>query len=827
MNVENINNKININEVAASQDRELRSKLARSIRLIADLRYKAEQNGLAAGSTVAEQVVLQNIPLVEYVVDGDLRTGNGPASSVEDRVNSLPLNLVTDTQERVDGLLSTMNAISSITTAKRLEVYLPFVLPRTREGFGALQFISRNYAAGGSFPNDEKLATGVSEITKMLNGLDRVVVTTARNDALLMSDLLEDAREVARLKLPELLEKDSNQIGKLRAIVAEQKLSRLRHEVARVDGSIEYSSYELLINEIIDREGLSEQFEEAKKKRANALEQPKSTILNNLARRRSIQRVMSQLEEDPFLCVALAKRERMIPEELLNADEAIKKRAVNNALNSKIIVLSLEERRVFNGSQVIEDEKRQLGEEMRDPLVFISRLSDEEIASIRNGIPRISDRRSVFYLARDRLREQIENEVTEEELLEVLTQQTIREFLSRRCTMAVDLAIRDLGIDPDQLLRGPSVLLQSKDIILEKALSYLRFDSPPLRLSNVEVEGYSANDSARVLEMDKLKCIAEVNMTDLLEKLAESPDLYGVRIDQREGVKIYMVDQKAREILIRVSKFLADLTKISDKVILPETENEMSCLLTMVVDAITTGKPLILITPICPDWSRDSEGRYDFKSLGGGESYIAKKFFTYGVELLAVFAKHQIPFKGVLQFADWGLETEINAKDTYGRKLSGEDIQMCFKSTVAATDEHLRSLQLDRELGNLFANYSIVSMKESLESKLDIPEVQSKLEKFLTSDMRGRRLLDTLAEQSFKVNQARLGLTREENRKFALQNLIEYATEGQSIGPHSILVVCESRTTSRVYNLPRQKNENIPLLFIKGKEGIDKGVNIL
>lgn len=456
-----------------------------------------------------------------------------------------------------------------------------------------------------------------------------------------------------------------------------------------------------------------------------------------------------------------------------------------------------------------------------------ARLSDDELSVIRQGISKISDERAVYELAGDKLRKQLEDEVTDEELLEILTKQIIEEFLSKRCKMAVDLAIRDLGISSDSLLTDPSVLLQSRDSIVANALQYIPFDSPPLRLPNVEIEGFDGNDSAQILEVDQLKCITERNMVDLLEKLAQSLDVYGVRIEQREEVKIYMVDQKARELVTRISRFLADLSKISDKLILPETEDEMSCLLTMVVDAATTGRPLTLITPICPDWSRDSEGKYDFKSLGGGESYIGNKFLTYGREMLAVFARHEIPYQGVLQFADWGLETEINAKDTYGRKLSAEDIQMCFQSTVAATDEHLRSLQLDPEVGDLFANYKIVSMKEFLESKLDIPKVQSELEEFLTTDVRGKRLLDTLAEQSYEINRIRLGLNRDENRKMALRNLVEYATEGQSIGPRSILVVCESRTTSRVYNLPRQKNENIPVFYVKGKEGVDKGVNIL
>ncbi len=826
MNIESANNNIDISQEPVLQEAELRSGLARSIRVVADLRRKAEQNGLAAGSHVAEQVILQNIPVMEHIVDGDLRTNLGSDANVENRINSLPLELVTDTQGRIDSLSSIMNAISSIAPANRLEGYFPFALPKTREGFGALQFISRGYAAVFGIPRDEALIAGVNGTTKTLSVLDSAVLIAARNDESLINDLLEDATIRAMLKLPQLLEEDSHRIRGLRTMVAEQKLSRMRREIAQTESGIDYSAYELLINDIIEKERLSEQLEEAQKRKEIALSKSKEEVSAKLSKRRAIARVLEMLEKDPQLCEALAKRQRMTSEELLNADEATKRLAANNALNSKMIVLSIEDRRVFNGSGVIADVRKQFEEEMQDLLVGISTLTDEEISIIRSGIPKISVRRSIFYLAQNRLREQLENEVADEELLEALAQQTIREILSRRSTMAVDLAIRDLGINPDSLLKNSAVLLQSIDNIVANALPYLRFDSPPLRLLNVEIEGFETDNPTNVLEMERIKCLTEGNVIDLLEKMSQSPDIYGVKINEREGVKKYMVDKKARETLVRVSRFLADLTKISDKIILPETENEMSCLLTMVVDAITTGKPITLVTPICPDWSRNEEGQYDFKSLGGGESYIGKKFLTYGGEMLTVFAKYQIPFKGFLQFADWGLETEINAKDTYGRKLSPEDIQMCFQSTLAATDEHLRSLQLNEELGILFENYSIVSMKESIESKIDVPEVQARLEKFLTSDVRGRRLIATLEEQSYRVNKVRLGLNREENRKFTLRNLVEYATEGQSIGSHSILVVCESRTTSRVYNLPRQKNENIPVFFVKGKEGVDEGVNI-
>lgn len=129
MNIEGTNDNIDPNEVPVSQEAELRSRLSRSIRVMADLRYKAEQNGLAAGSDVAEKVILQNIPTVEYVVDGSLRSTVGQTTVIEDRVDLLPIELVTETQGRIDSLLSIMNVVPSIGPAMRLDAYLPVTLP--------------------------------------------------------------------------------------------------------------------------------------------------------------------------------------------------------------------------------------------------------------------------------------------------------------------------------------------------------------------------------------------------------------------------------------------------------------------------------------------------------------------------------------------------------------------------------------------------------------------------------------------------------------------------------------------------------------------------
>lgn len=299
------------------------------------------------------------------------------------------------------------------------------------------------------------------------------------------------------------------------------------------------------------------------------------------------------------------------------------------------------------------------------------------------------------------------------------------------------------------------------------------------------------------------------------------------RQGKRSEVKVYMIDQKARELFGTAGRILADLANLKDTFILPETEDELSCLVSMVGRALKTGEPITFVTPVCPDWSRDNQGRYDFKSLGGGDSFIANKFFANAPEFLEVFQKNGVSFKGVILFADWGLETEIDAKGTYGQKLSPEDVQMSFDSTFAAVDQTLSVLQKEQNFGRLFADFKVVSMKDFLASRIDEQQVMAQMRHFFTTDKQGRRLLEVLARDSLKINRQRLGVTEDENRELSLRNLVEYSTVGHSVDGNSFLVVCESRTTSRCYNLPRERDKKVPVFYVKGREALKSGVNIL
>lgn len=471
-------------EVSPLKEVDPTSRLVRAVTIVKEFRRCAEQNGLAAGSGIAEDILIRNIPTLGYIVDGDLRNNSSQNDNIADRVRSLPGELVEDTQNKLDLLLSITDVAPSIAPTRRLAAYLPLTLPRTRDGLTALRFISIGYKAGGLLPDTGQLATSLSNTAKQLSLLDSAVITAARKDETLLQSLTEEATEQARFRLPELIREGSDQVAEMRSLVAEDKMRVLRRETVQASGAREYSKYEVLAKQIIARDCLAEQSDELQERRNQTLEKARDAVLGSITRRRANQRVVALIDSDSLLRQALAKRRRMSSQELLEADEALKREVADNALNTRPIILSSEDRLVFNGEAVTKEERQRVEQELQDPLLFISQLSDKELQIIRRGMPKISDSKSIFDLAKERLRKELEEGVTDEELLEVLTKSITRELLSERCADAIDLAVRENGITPNSVLGNPSILSDSAEAIIRTAIQNLR----PKTVSRVETQ---------------------------------------------------------------------------------------------------------------------------------------------------------------------------------------------------------------------------------------------------------------------------------------------------------------------------------------------------
>lgn len=287
----------------------------------------------------------------------------------------------------------------------------------------------------------------------------------------------------------------------------------------------------------------------------------------------------------------------------------------------------------------------------------------------------------------------------------------------------------------------------------------------------------------------------------------------------------YMIKERnVIRMLKEVGVFLVELTKIPKTVILPESPEELSSLVAQIFEAKERGATLPFYTPICPDWSRDRYGRYDFKSLGEGVSFIAEKFFQEAPPLLNLLTQFGVPYEGYLLFADFGSETEIVAKDSYGVQLTQEEIEKRFASTLRLTQERLEKVA-GSEQGALFKSYRVLPMTIFFRGRgFDAKNVCRKMNGLFRQDPKGIRLVEEFHRQSFTLNQRRFGLTREEeNRELAIESLSEYATLGQSFGEMGAIIACESKISSRAYNLFREAK--LPIFYARGEK--EEGENIL
>lgn len=309
---------------------------------------------------------------------------------------------------------------------------------------------------------------------------------------------------------------------------------------------------------------------------------------------------------------------------------------------------------------------------------------------------------------------------------------------------------------------------------------------------------------------------------DLFHFLTKMSDKTGIT---KIGSQSYHLEKLSREALAKLGEFLVDCTKITHSVILPSAGPEMTSFCSQVYMGILSGEEIDSFTPVCPDWSMDSSGQYDFRSLGDEASYIARKFFDESEDLFSQFNRRGIAYRPTLVFADWGMETEMTAKDTYGAVLPQEEVVRRFADCFQKTGALIEQAKNGRN-GNLFKNVELISMTEFLVRRLGDPQrTYLEAREQLVSKPAAAKLLDEYSRVSLSVNQRRLGLSPEENYQTGAQTLSEYAVLGRAIAK-GMMIAAESRTASRAYNILRGKHEKLPIIFLKGEKKY-QGVNIL
>lgn len=470
-NQKNINNK--------DQEMGVRENLVQTVARIREMRRRTEQDGLSAGAGVAEDILLKDIPTLGFIVDGNLRDSNSNSADISIRVNSLPVELVEDTLAKTGFLLSLADAIPTTSVSRRLTAFLPVAMPKTQDGLTALKLIANGCRESGLLPDMGTLKERVAETNRILSKLDKGVIESTKNGGEFLQAISEQAQEIARLRLPELIVGDSEQVAGMRTLLADDKIRVLQQETVKAGGVREYSRYEIACNEIIERDRLTEQTDEIQLKASERAEKARELVLSVIARKRATGRVLNMIDEDPLLCKALANKNRMSPEDLLNADEITKRRIANNALDSRPIILLIEERKAFSGEIILKNERQKLGPILRDPLLCESELTDEEKETLARLSPNISDRRSVFDIAKDRFKKEVEDGISNEELLDALTKKITRELLLDMSSDAVDISLKEMGVNPNSVLSNPSALSPLVDGVIPVAIRNLKPKSKP------------------------------------------------------------------------------------------------------------------------------------------------------------------------------------------------------------------------------------------------------------------------------------------------------------------------------------------------------------
>lgn len=486
-------------EVPALENIQGRQRLVACVRKLGELRESTEASVSAPGSLEAEAVLKKNIPALGFISNGDLKAVRHD-NQIEARIASLPQEVVDQTQDQIDLLMGMSLAVGSLSSARRLEPYLLVTWPKTRAGLETLKLIAQQFAPVITIHDANRLSN-IPGAAKVLDMLDKELKTAGLNDEDIISALNVRASEQAQARLERSKIEGSSQISQIKAAIAERKMSVLRHALSQEGGG--RSEFESKARRIIETDGLAKRSEDIEERSNARLRQIEEVVLNDLVRKRAIKRVISMLESDPLLCGAIAKRQHMTPDELAQADEGTKTLAANNALNSKrIIVVSIEDRRAFSGRDLLADERKSLE---KDP-------TDDELVAIRNGVPpkiseRKAKRKSVFDMAKERLREQLEDEVKDNELIDGLkdektgrqvvdglTKVILDEMISPKAPDAIDKAIAKLGIGRDSVLEDPNKLAQLKDEIVVRALEFLIVD---LLEETVPVRATTLTDSER------------------------------------------------------------------------------------------------------------------------------------------------------------------------------------------------------------------------------------------------------------------------------------------------------------------------------------------
>lgn len=223
-----------------------------------------------------EASILQTVPVIEFITNGDLR--GATRAAIESRVASLPRELVEDSNARLNTLLAIADAIPDFKRIAGISSYLkeqaaPIILPELRDGFTLL----KEYAGTLNGQLDRSATKdGIVMLNRIVGGMAKEVeVEAVRRSISIAPEPALDAlraigfsdadmvpfhrlRSVAYEEARHILSdpKRSDFVEGVRTDIAEQKLRKIKKNPAE---------YSRVIEAVMHREGMQKDKSSAKK----------------------------------------------------------------------------------------------------------------------------------------------------------------------------------------------------------------------------------------------------------------------------------------------------------------------------------------------------------------------------------------------------------------------------------------------------------------------------------------------------------------------------------------------------------------------------------
>ena len=462
---------LNTNEEELSIDNSQlqQEALIGSILSISNARTQVESSN-RPGAEEFERCLLVNSPLLTSIVGDDLRGRSILKDNIRSNVEGLPPDLVDLTINQINDTLRLINSIPSYDAMRRIQGLVPIQLPSTRSGLSAGKVIAKETIFSNDVQSNE-LRVGMINLEKALRILDKLFVDKARSSGDLLVLVKDKAQLIARSRLPFLFSRQDGELEKITNTIVEEKINMMQRELVTCSDGTLRTSYDISLDEIIEQEDLVSEVDQLKSEKELNSDVIKETVTNAVVKRRVLSFLIESIQSDKLVCSAVSKLNRMNEEQLLSLDNSSKLRIAEGLLKKTTILLSIEERRVLNIQNIILSQRQRLDQDLQDPENQLSEKEKVLLSPILNGSTEKRNRKALIDLAKSRLKERLNLEVTDEEILLILSDRIVRELLVKLSGICINQSVQSLVPINPTLQINPSKLLEMNEQIIDNALN--------------------------------------------------------------------------------------------------------------------------------------------------------------------------------------------------------------------------------------------------------------------------------------------------------------------------------------------------------------------